>query len=188
MQPVCTDDEIESPWRAVLERDVAVVGDRGDLVAEHILDVVTGCVVIDLAEVVAHDLDVPVGHCADEFEVVDTRRFGRPRPAHRQHRGPGGVVLDARQHTHPLRDLHRGAEQVDGVAAGLAQRWRAFDHRHVETAAGQPVGQRRAGDAGAADQDRMASPSDFEVSLRRRRAGSAGSLGGGSVGPAIVEP
>ena len=67
-----------------------------------------------------------------EFEVVDPRGLGRPRPVHSQHRGAGGVFLDARQHAHPFGDLHRGTEQVDGVAAGLAQRGRAFDHRDVE--------------------------------------------------------
>ena len=102
MQSVGADDEVEPPWRAVLERHIAVVGDGGDLVAEDVLDVVAAGVVVDLAEVVAHDLDVPVGHRADELEVVDPRRLGRPRPVHIQHRGAGGVFLDARQHTHPF--------------------------------------------------------------------------------------
>jgi hypothetical protein len=40
---------------------------------------VTACVVIDLAQVVAHDLDVPVGHRADELEIVNPRGAGTPR-------------------------------------------------------------------------------------------------------------
>ena len=65
----------------------------------------------------------------------------------------GRVLLDARQHTHPFGDLHRRTEQVDGVAAGFAQYGRAFHDGHVEAALGQPVGQYRAGDAGARNQD-----------------------------------
>ena len=102
MQSVGTDDQVESARRAVLERDTAVLGDRGDLVAEHVLDVVTACVVVDLAQVVAHDLDVTVGHRADEFDVVDVRGLRRPWSVHAQHLGAGRVLLDSRQHTHPL--------------------------------------------------------------------------------------
>ncbi len=63
------------------------------------------------------------------------------------------MFLDARQYTHLFRDLHRRTEQVDGVAAGLAQRGRAFDHGDVEAASGQPVGQYGTGDARPGYQD-----------------------------------
>jgi hypothetical protein len=53
---------------------VAVGGDRGDPVAEDVLDVVPGGVVVDLAEVVAHDLDVSVRGCAEHFGEVDLDR------------------------------------------------------------------------------------------------------------------
>src|SRR3954464_10135639 len=60
LQPVGADDEVEPPWSTVLERDLTVIGDGGDLVAEHILCVTPAGVVVDLAEIVAHDLDVPI--------------------------------------------------------------------------------------------------------------------------------
>ena len=153
MQSVGADDQVEPPSRAMLERDVTVVGDGRDLIAEHVLDFVSGRVVVDLAEIVAHDLDVPVGHRADQLEVVDTRRLGCPWPVHIEDRGARGMFLDARQHTHPFRYLHRGTEQVDGVAAGLAQHGRAFDHRDVIAMSGQPVGQHRSRDARPGNQD-----------------------------------
>jgi hypothetical protein len=71
-------------------------------------------------------------------------------------RHPGGAGLegfDAREHAHPFGDVHGGPEQVDGVAAGLAQRRGAFDDRDVEAVAGEPIGEHRARDAGSRDED-----------------------------------
>ena len=61
MQSVGADDHVESAWRAVLEGDLAVVRDRRDGVGEQIFNVVARGVVEDLAEVVAHDLEMIVG-------------------------------------------------------------------------------------------------------------------------------
>ena len=47
------------------------------------------------------------------------------------------------KHAHFLRDLHGRTEQVDGVAAGLAQRRRALDDGGLEPGPGQPVRQHR---------------------------------------------
>jgi hypothetical protein len=59
VQAVGADHQVEALRRALLERDLAVCGDRRDGVAEDVLDVVGGGGVQDLAQVVTHDLDVP---------------------------------------------------------------------------------------------------------------------------------
>ena len=66
VQPVRADDEVEAARRPRSNVTSPSVGDRGDRVAEEVLDVVAGGVVEDLAQVVAHDLDVPVGHRAEQ--------------------------------------------------------------------------------------------------------------------------
>lgn len=152
MQAVGADDDVEGACLGALERHGAVVLDLGDRVAEQVLDVVAGGVVVDLAEVVAHDLHVPVGAGGVDLGEVDV---GGPRPAfsvQRQAGGSGGQGLDAGQDAHLRRDLHRRTEQVDGVAAGFAQRRGALDDGDVEAVAGQPVRQHRAGDAGAGNE------------------------------------
>src|SRR6516164_5496751 len=153
VQPVGADDDVECARRGVLEGHLAVVFDRRDRVAEQVLHVVAGGVVVDLAEIVAHDLHVPVRRDAGELGEVD---HGGSRPAfpiHCQTVRSRGERLDARQHAHLLRDFHRRTEQVDGVATGFAQRRRAFDHGDVEAASGQPVRQYRPGDARAGNEN-----------------------------------
>ena len=71
VQPVGADDDVERARRRVLEGHVAVGGDGRDRVAEQVLDVVTAGVVVGLAEIVAHDLHVPVGCGAGEFGEID---------------------------------------------------------------------------------------------------------------------
>lgn len=152
VQPVGAHDDVECAWRAMLERHGPVGLDSGDRVAEQILDVVAGGVVIDLAEVVAHDLHVPVRTGRVDLGQVDPAGLGPALAIQRQPGRSGGQVLDAGQDAHLRRDLHGGAEQVDGMAAGLAQRGRALDDGDLEAVTGQPVGQHRAGDAGARDE------------------------------------
>src|SRR6516165_6169895 len=135
-------------------------GERGFLAEDQAPDVgvqpvgvVAGGVVVDLAEIVAHDLHVPVRRDAGELGEVD---HGGSRPAFPIHCQPvlsRRERLDARQHAHLLRDFHRRTEQVDGVATGFAQRRRAFDHGDVEAATGQPVRQYRPGDARAGNEN-----------------------------------
>lgn len=78
MQTVGADDDVEGARRGVPERHGAVVLDGGDRVAEQVLDVVTGGVVVDLAEVVAHDLHVPVGAGGIDLGEVDVDGPRRP--------------------------------------------------------------------------------------------------------------
>jgi hypothetical protein len=153
VQPVGADDDVEPASRGTFECHLAVVVDRGDRVAEQVLDVVAPGVIVDLAEVVAHDLHVPVGGGAVDLGEVN---LDGPRPAFAMHCQPvgfGGERLDARQDAHLFRDLHRRAEQVDGVAAGLAQRRSAFDDGDVEAVTAKPVREHRPGDAGAGDEN-----------------------------------
>ena len=70
VQPVRADDEVEAARRGVLERHLAGGRDRGDRVAEDVLHVVAGGVAVDLAQVVAHDLGVPVGGGAENLGEV----------------------------------------------------------------------------------------------------------------------
>ena len=153
VQPVGADHEVVAVGPAAGERDVAVLGQGGDVVAEPIVDVLAPGVVVDLREVVSHDLDMPVRHGREDRVVVDDDV--PPRTAALQHQSirAGRMVHDRREHTHPFGDVHGRSEQVDGVAAGLAQCRGTFDHGHVEAAPRQPVGQHRSGDAGAGDQN-----------------------------------
>jgi len=66
VQAVGADNPVVSLLPAVLERHLAVVAHRGDGVAEDVLGVVAGGLVEDLAEVVPHDLGVPVGERAHD--------------------------------------------------------------------------------------------------------------------------
>jgi hypothetical protein len=59
-----------SKRRGVLEPHLSVGRDRGDRVAEDVLDVVACGVAVDLAQVVAHDLHVPVGGGAEDLGEV----------------------------------------------------------------------------------------------------------------------
>jgi hypothetical protein len=77
------------------------------------------------------------------------------------------MFLDAGQCAHPVGDLHRRTEVVDGVASGFAQRGRAFDDGDVEAAPSQPVGQHRTGDARTGDQNPHAD-SSMVISARWR--------------------
>lgn len=106
-------------------------------------------VVVNLAEVVAHDLDVAVRHGPDELEIVDAGRAGCPWAGDGEQRGAGCVLLDAGQHPHAFGDLHRRPEQVDGMAAGLAQRGGTLHDGDLDAVPRQPVSQYGTGDAGA---------------------------------------
>lgn len=159
VQAVCADDDVEGAWRIVLESDLTVERDRRDRISEQVLDVAAAGAVIRLAEVVAHDLDVPVGRRAEDLREIDARRPLDALAIH-GHRGrPGGQRLDLRQHAHLCRDFHGGPEQVDGMAAGLAQFGCALDDRDVEGAAGKPVRQYGARDARPEIRIRMSTPS-----------------------------
>lgn len=149
MEAIGSDHEVEAACRPVVEEDLAVVGEGGDGVAEDVFHVVASGVVEDLAEIVAHDLDVPVGHRAEDLGQVDGHRPPAAFAVHGQPGGPGGHLRHAREHSHLFRDFHRWPEQIDRVAAGLAWRGCALHHRHAVPVPGEPVGQRRPGDAGA---------------------------------------
>ncbi len=132
----------------MFEGHLGVDGDGRDRVAEDVLDVVATGVVVDLAEIVSHDLHVPVGYAPDDLGEIDASRLRYALAIHRQPVRAGGERLDPPQHTHLFRDLHGRTEQVDGVAAGFTQLRRALDDGDVETVPGQPVRQYRARDAG----------------------------------------
>jgi hypothetical protein len=149
VQPVGADHEVEPTEPAVFEGHRTVGGDPGDPVAEYVLHVIAGGVVVDLAEVVAHDLDVAVGRRAEHLGEVDLDRSRRALPRHDQPVRAGGELLDAMENPHALGDLHRGAEQVDRMPAGLAWRGGALDHRHRKAVTAEPVGEDRTGDARA---------------------------------------
>src|SRR5690606_19506381 len=70
---------------------------------------------------------------------------------------PGLRVAHRVDEVHPAQDLQLGTAEVDAVAAG-AQRGRPLDDGDVGAVAGQPVRERRPGDARAADQDVHGSP------------------------------
>ena len=84
VQPVGADDDVEPAWRCVLEGHLAVGGDGRDRVAEEVLDVIAAGVVVDLAEIVAHDLHVPVGYGADDLGEIDADRPPCALAIHRQ--------------------------------------------------------------------------------------------------------
>jgi hypothetical protein len=153
MQTVGADHEIETAASTAVEGDRTVRGYGGDPVAEDVLHVVAGGVVADLAEVVAHDFDVPVRGGAEHLPEVDLDRSGGTLTGHDQPVRAGHQFLDPGQHPHPLGDLHRGAEQVDRVPAGLAQRRGALDHGDVVAVAAEPVGEDGTRDARARDED-----------------------------------
>ncbi len=153
VQPVGADHDVEAAQRGVLECHIAVRRNTGDRVAEQILDILSAGVVVDLAEIVAHDLHVQVRGSGHDLCQVDTGRTLAGIPMNAHPIGAGGLRLDAPQHVHLAGDLHRRPEQVDGVATGLTQRRRAFHHGDRVTGPGQPVGQHRPGDAGARNQD-----------------------------------
>ena len=99
-----------------------------------------------------------ISTCRSDDGAEDLREIhpdGAPRafPTQGQPVRAGGLRLDAREHAHLLRDVHRGPEQVDRVAAGLTQGGRPLDDGDGEAMAGQPLRQHRAGDAGAGDED-----------------------------------
>ena len=153
MQSVGADHDVEPAWRRVFESHLAVGGDCRDRVAEQVLDLIAAGVVVGLAEIVSHDLDVAVGYGAGDLGEINTSGPLGPLAVQRQHVGPGGERLDLRQHTHLFRDFHGRPEQINGVTTRLSQCGRAFDDGDFESVPGQPVGQYGAGDAGTRDQN-----------------------------------
>ncbi len=97
-----------------------MLGDGGDGVTEEVLDIVAAGVVEDLAEVVAHDLDVPVRQGGEDLVEVDLDRPLGALPDGGQPAGAGHLGLDWVEYAHLLDDVHRGTEQVDRVPTGLA--------------------------------------------------------------------
>ncbi|GIH14800.1 hypothetical protein Raf01_29720 [Rugosimonospora africana] len=143
VHPVGADDQVERAPGAVAEPDLHAVrglGQRGDGVAEDVLDVAAGPVVQDPGQVAAGDLDLPAEHVGrqrhDGLAVRVDDRLG----AHAGLPGPY-LVQDA----HPLQHRHLGAAEVDRAAA-VAQRRGLLDHGHAVARAPQPVGERRTGD------------------------------------------
>ena len=154
VQPVGADDDVELAGGGMLERHLAVMLDRRDRVAEQVLDVVAAGGVVDLAEVVAHDLHVPVrGGGVDLGEVdLDGPPSGLPRYMVMRFVPVASASISGRTPIFAEISI-AGPEQVDGVAAGFAQGRRALDDGDVEAVTGQPVRQHRAGDAGAGDEN-----------------------------------
>jgi hypothetical protein len=97
-------------------------------------DVVAARFVVDLAQVVAHDLHVPVGRGREQLHVVDIGGARCTRAVDQQSLGTGGVFQNAVDDAHVFGDVHDGPEQIHGVTAGLAQHRRAFHHGDVEAA------------------------------------------------------
>lgn len=153
VQPVRADHQIELPCRAPRERHGAVRADCGDVISEQILDGVAARVVEDLAQVVPHDLDVPVRQRGGQLVVVDLRWAAGAPAVEDDPLGAGGVGHHGVEHPHFLGYPHRRPEQVDGVPAGLAQLRRPFDHRDLEAVTAQPIGEHRSGDARTRNQN-----------------------------------
>ena len=155
MLAVGADDEIDLPWRAALEFDgdaSAILRQCPHRVAEYHFHVVAHRAEKDTNQVVSHDLDLaiaarlvhwPQRHVVGPAGVGTHRREGEDLRAGVAHRGV---------ESHPFDDLERGAADVDRVPAD-AQIGGALDQHRPMTAPHQPVGQRRACDAGARDQD-----------------------------------
>jgi hypothetical protein len=155
MQAVRPDHQIVRSRIGVLEshrHPVPIVMQGRYGVAEDVLNLVPGRLEQDSGEVAAHDFDVAFRHSFAEHghRHLDRAASGTDQ-SHDFGCGPGllHLVSDA----HPVHDVEHGTEEVDGVtAASLAQLGRSLDHSGSKAEPMQPVGQRRASNAGARNQ------------------------------------
>ncbi len=96
VQPVGTDHDVEAAWRGVLEAHPSVRGDGCDRVAEQVFGVMAAGLVVDLTEIVAHDLDMLVGRGAEDLGEIDANWPPRALAIPGQGFGPGGQRFDLR--------------------------------------------------------------------------------------------
>jgi hypothetical protein len=151
MEPIGPDDEVEGPWRAVLELDrnrITAIFEGDHSIAEAVVGRVARALVQDAAEIAAEDLDVTGRH---DFRnggaglAVQSKKhkFARSRPA----------FVDCVPDAHALEDgTVDGTAKVDCLTAG-AQGGPALDNRARNSTAIEPHGKRLAGYAGARDED-----------------------------------
>jgi hypothetical protein len=155
VQPVGADDQVEAPRWAELEADldpVAILVQGPDRVAEAVVDVVAGGLVEDGGELAAHDLHVPVRDPGDQ--PADVHLDGpAARALHHDQLGLGPGGLHLAQDPHPLGDVNRRAEQVDGMPAQSGPQGRGLlDDGWGEAIPVQPPGQGGPGHAGPGHQ------------------------------------
>ena len=148
MQAVRADDEIETPGRRALERDIRparVLVDRNDLIAEHDLGSGGG----------------PVEHESGKDAARDGDEAAASQRANGRHAKSGelfaAVANDAKladvvacgvevaPEPHALGDVIAEAPEVDDVAS-CPEIGRPFDKRGFEAGGGEPEGERRPGD------------------------------------------
>ena len=127
METIGADDEVErllSPGRERHVDSVALVGDGGDVLVEAILDAVARPLVEQLAQIAAHDLDVP------RHEERGKRRDGRTIAREQDElAGRGLVGVDRFPHLHPLKHFAvDGSAEVDGLPTDTQRRC-TLDHR-----------------------------------------------------------
>ena len=146
VQPVGADEQVEGSRGAALERHLdpaPVVVHRSNRVVEDVLDLAASGFVDDLGEVAAHDLDVPLRNpLADHLGGhLDRAAAGTDQTDHLRLR-PG--PFDLGKHPHPIHQLHRRTEQINGMAAAThPQPGDSLDHRGLETEPVQPKRQHR---------------------------------------------
>ena len=156
MQPVGSDEEVEGSGDSAFERHVypvSIVLHRCDGVVEDVRHVVARCLVEDPGQVAPHDLDVPLGDTLTEHlgrglhwasARTDERDYLRLRPS----------LLHVGEHAHPARQLDRGTQEIDGMAAGAESRLSgSLDHRRTKAEPMQPIRQHGTGHACARDED-----------------------------------
>jgi hypothetical protein len=155
---VAAGDEVEGAGRGVLElrmHTVRGLGERGDRVTEQVFAAVGGALVEDGGQVAPQDLHIAAEKLAGHDGQLS------PGRVEELHVGPPGLAAeDLLPHAHALQHGQLGpALEVDGLAA-RAQRGGALDDGDLEAVAIQPVGQGRAGDARAGDQNRLGAHGD----------------------------
>jgi hypothetical protein len=157
VQAVGADHHVVPAAVAAPELDLdagAVIFKCFDRVVEAVADrALLGEIVKHLGERTARQFDIAVSLIIGEIirrDCPDRAPFGIDEP---QLPRVDMLGLCARKEAHSLDYADRSAPHLNRVAAA-AKRRRSLDHRHVETVAIEPVGQRWPGDAGAGDEDR----------------------------------
>jgi hypothetical protein len=120
VEAVGSDDEVEPVGGGVIERHgdgVGLLVDRADRVFEHVLRVASGRLIEDGGQFAPHDLDVPPRDPRDHTAHFDVDA-STVVTLERDHLGPSAGFHHRGQYAGPLGHVHRGAEQVHGMAAG----------------------------------------------------------------------
>ena len=157
VQAVGPNDQIEpATWRAIeLHREaLRVLAQRMYFVAEDGLHPTVQGRIELRGQIAAKDTDEAIVQHLAEFIGAKTANspafiVDDPDFAHSVAHLP-----KLRNEPHPLRDVETHPPKIHDIAA-RAQRGRALDQGRNEAVAGKPISERRAGDAGAGDKDRV---------------------------------